>query len=127
VTSYTYDSVSRLASQGEDLAGTSHDQSSTFTFNPAGQIASVSRSSDSYAFTGHANANRTDTHNGLNQVTASGSTSVTHDARGNTDGIGSAVYVYDLDNRLRQASGGAVLNYDPLGRLTNSYDFNNVV
>jgi RHS repeat-associated protein len=32
--------------------------------------------------------------------------------------------VYDLDNRLRQASGGAVLNYDPLGRLTNSYDFN---
>jgi RHS repeat-associated protein len=126
VTSYTYDSVSRLASQSEDLAGTSHDQSSTFTFNPAGQIASVSRSNDTYAFTGHANASRTDTHNGLNQVTASGSTGISHDARGNTDGIGSAVYAYDLDNRLRQASGGAVLNYDPLGRLTNSYDFNDI-
>jgi RHS repeat-associated protein len=126
VTSYTYDAVSRLASQSEDLAGTSHDQSSTFTFNPAGQIASVSRSNDTYAFTGHANASRTDTHNGLNQVTASGSTGISHDARGNTDGIGSSVYVYDLDNRLRQASGGAVLNYDPLGRLTNSYDFNDI-
>jgi RHS repeat-associated protein len=126
VTSYTYDSVSRLASQSEDLAGTSHDQSSTFTFNPAGQIASVTRSNDTYAFTGHANASRTDTHNGLNQVTASGSTGISHDGRGNTDGIGSAVYVYDLDNRLREASGGAVLNYDPLGRLTNSYDYNDI-
>ena len=77
VTSYGYDAVSRLTSQGEDLSGTSHDQSSTFTFNPAGQIASVSRSNpgsspgqaDAYAFTGHANGSRTDIHNGLNQVT----------------------------------------------------------
>jgi hypothetical protein len=60
----------------------------------ARQIATNTRSNDAYSFTALANQNRTDTHNGLNQVTATGSTSVSHDARGNTSAIGSTAYTY---------------------------------
>jgi hypothetical protein len=53
VTSYGYDAIGRLTSLGNDLAGTSYDQSFTFSYNPAGQIVSRSGSNDNYAWTGH--------------------------------------------------------------------------
>jgi hypothetical protein len=90
-TNYGYDAVSRLASMSHEFAGDAHDVTFGYAYNPAGQIVSRSSNNDAFAFTGHTNESRTDTHNGLNQATASGSTSVTHDARGNTTAIGSAL------------------------------------
>jgi RHS repeat-associated protein len=115
--SYAYDDVSRLTQLSDDLSGTANDQTITFGYNPAGQIVSAARSNDAYSYGALANQNVTDTHNGLNQVTAAGSVSVGHDARGNTNAIGSASYGYDSQNRMTSASGGVAMSYDPLGRL----------
>jgi RHS repeat-associated protein len=118
-TSYSYDAVGRLATLGHDLAGTSYDQSFTFTYNPAGQIVSRSGSNDNYAWTGHYNVNRGYTSNGLNQYTASGSASPTYDGNGNLTSDGTTSFAYDAENHLVSASGGhsATVAYDPLGRL----------
>ena len=116
-TGYSYDAVGRLSSFGHDLAGTAHDLNVTFGHNPAGQIVSRTSSNDAYAFTGLANQNRTDTHNGLNQVTASASVSVGHDARGNTNAIGAATYGYTSENRLATGPNYAAMAYDALGRF----------
>ena len=48
-TSYGYDTVSRLSSLGQDLAGTAYDLSLGFSYNPANQIAGMTRSNDAYA------------------------------------------------------------------------------
>ena len=40
--------------------------------NPASQLASVTRSNDSYAWSGHAYSDRDHTANGLNQYSAGG-------------------------------------------------------
>ncbi|WP_343517780.1 RHS repeat-associated core domain-containing protein [Sphingomonas sp.] len=118
VTSYGYDAVSRLASLGHDLAGTSHDVTATFTHDPASGIASRTRDNDGYAFPGFANVNRTDTINGLNQVTQTGSTSVSHsDGRGNVTAIGSTAYYYDAENWMKSGAGIDQFYPDPAGRL----------
>ncbi len=115
VTSYSYDNVSRLTELAQNLNGTANDLTLGFGYNPASQIASNTRSNDAYSFT-QANANVSDTVNGLNQVTQTGSTGVTHDARGNVTGIGSASYAYTAENRLATGPGTS-LAYDGLGRL----------
>jgi hypothetical protein len=51
--------------------------------NPASQIASVNRSNDLYAWTGHSNVNLGSTPNGLNQIGNVGASTVTHDSKGN--------------------------------------------
>src|SRR5439155_1812129 len=58
VMTYGYDGVSRLTSLADDLAGTSYDQTLGFTYNPASQIVTNTRSNDAYAWTGHYNLNR---------------------------------------------------------------------
>ncbi|HEX8300540.1 RHS repeat-associated core domain-containing protein, partial [Sphingomonas sp.] len=115
-TSYGYDSVSRLTSLAQDLGGTTYDFTHGFAYNPASQIASVTRSNDNYAWGGHANVNRGYTVNGLNQATAAGSTSIGHDGRGNVTSLGTDAYAYTADNQLATAPGGDYA-YDPLGRL----------
>ena len=115
-TSYGYDSVSRLTSLGQDLGGSTYDFTHAFAYNPASQIASVTRSNDQYAWAGHANVNRGYTVNGLNQATVAGSTSIGHDGRGNVTSLGSDAYTYTADNQLATAP-NADYAYDPLGRL----------
>jgi RHS repeat-associated protein len=88
-----------------------------FTLNPAGEIATNTRSNDIYAYTGHANANVTGTANGLNQLTAVGGTSNSHDARGNVSAIGAASYGYSSENLLTSAPSSTTLAYDPANRL----------
>jgi RHS repeat-associated protein len=114
---YSYDAVSRLTGMSDDLVGTGYDQSLTLGYNPAGQIVSANRSNDSYAFTGLANQNRTDTHDGINHVDTTGTTTAGHDARGNTNALHSALYGHDSENRMTSASGSVAMAYDPLGRL----------
>lgn len=118
-TSYTYDGISRPMSIADDLAGTANDETSTFAYNPASQISTLTHSNDAYAFTGYVNVNRNYTKNGLNHYTTAGSASFAYDANGNLTSDGSTTYTYDPENRLLTATGGttATLVYDPLGRL----------
>ncbi|GAA4810222.1 hypothetical protein GCM10023232_01630 [Sphingosinicella ginsenosidimutans] len=115
--SYGYDAVSRLSSLSHDVAGTANDVTFGYSYNPAGQIVATTRSNDAYAWGGHADQAVAETVNGLNQVTATGATSLSHDARGNTSAIGSAGYGYSSENRLTSGPGATALTYDPLGRL----------
>jgi RHS repeat-associated protein len=116
---YGYDGADRLASLSHSIAGTAGYQASSFTFNPASQIASRTTSNDAFASTTAYNVARTYSVNGLNQYTAGGSASFTYDANGNLTSDGATSFVYDSENRLVSASGAksATLSYDPLGRL----------
>ncbi|HEY0314339.1 MAG TPA: RHS repeat-associated core domain-containing protein [Allosphingosinicella sp.] len=116
-TGYTYDNASRLTQLVEDVAGTSYDQTLGFSYNPASQITSNTRSNDNYAWTGHYNVNRGYTANGLNQYTASGSVTPTYDTKGNLTSAGSTTYGYSSENLLTSATGGITLAYDPAMRL----------
>jgi hypothetical protein len=100
VKNYSYDATSRLSALGADLAGSAQDQTTAFTYNPAGQISDLTKSNDAYVWNGHYNVDRPYTANGLNQLTTSGATALT----------------YDVENRLIQGSGAssAMLRYDPL-------------
>jgi RHS repeat-associated protein len=122
VTGFGYDAVSRLSSLTQNPTGTSHDTTTTFTYNPASQIASQTRSNDTYAWTGQANVDRAYTPDGLNRYSAVAGVSFGYDANGNLTGDGTNTYVYDVENRLVTRSGGAstTLRYDPLGRLHES-------
>jgi len=113
----TFDPVSRLASLTNELTGTTNDLSLTFAYNPASQIASTVRTGDAYAWTGHFNQNVTGTANGLNQLTAVGPKSLTHDGRGNVTAFGTKSYTYSSENLLVTGPNGTTLSYDPGFRL----------
>ena len=119
VQSFGYDPVSRLATLTNNLGGgaTTHDLTQAFAHNPAGQIASVSRSNDTYAWNGHYNVDRSYAANGLNQLANAGAISLGYDARGNLTSSGSNSYGYNSQNLMTSASGGVTLSYDPEGRL----------
>ena len=121
--SYGYDPVSRLATQTIDLAGTANDLTQTFSYNPASQIASVTRSNNAYAWTGHGSGSTASVSNGLNQLASIGGSATAHDARGNltSDPSAGKTYGYSSENRLTSASGGVSVYYDPLGRISE-YD-----
>jgi RHS repeat-associated protein len=115
-----YDPVQRpatLAHAAYSPAAT--DVTFTYARNPAGQIGTITRNNDNYAWTGAYTVNRAYATNGLNQYSAAGTASFTYDANGNLTSDGSTTYAYDIENRLVSASGArnAALSYDPLGRL----------
>jgi hypothetical protein len=76
-----------------------------FTFNPASQIASVSRSdpgsspgqADAYVWTGHYNVVQPYAVNGLNQYTSAGSAAFGHDTNGNLMGDGLTSFTCDVE------------------------------
>jgi RHS repeat-associated protein len=117
-TSYTYDAASRLSQLTDNPAGTTHDQTLGFSYNPASQIVSNTRSNDLFSWAGNSAGTTNSTANGLNQITAVGGTSTSHDTRGNmtADGLGKA-FGYSSENLLNSASGGVTLSYDPSMRL----------
>jgi RHS repeat-associated protein len=117
VLTYSYDAVSRLTSLADNLVGTAYDQTLGFGYTPACQIASNTRSSDAYAWTGHYNLNRSYTANGRNQYSAIASITPTYDTKGNLTSAGSTAYAYSSENLLTSASGGIALAYDPAMRL----------
>ena len=120
-----YDGAQRLSLILHGLAGTVHDATWTYAYNPASQIRSVTRDNDAYAWTRHYGVARSYTTNGLNQYSATASTTgsgpasaaYSYDANGNLIADGTFEYAYDIENRLTERSGGTVLTYDPLGRL----------
>ena len=119
VQSFGYDPVSRFSTLTNNLGGsaTTHDLTLTFTYNPASQIASVSRSNDAYAWQAHYNVDRSYTINGHNRIMNVGSTAFTYDGRGNLTGDGTNSFTYNSENLLISAPGGALVGYDPMGRL----------
>jgi len=88
-----------------------------FSHNPAGQIASATRTNDAYAWAGHYAVNRAYQTDGLNRYSQAGSATFGYDLNGNLTSDGTHTYPYDIENRLVGRSGGLVLTYDPLGRL----------
>lgn len=121
-TNYGYDPILRLASLGQDLAGTSYDETRSFTYNPASQVVTRTLNNAMYSFSEVPGVLTTYTVNGLNQYTqlASGSTvAPTYDANGNMTSDGSTTYGYDILNRMTGAAGAKTANiaYDPKGRL----------
>jgi RHS repeat-associated protein len=116
-TSYSYDAVSRLSSMAEDLSGTTYDQTLGFSYNPANQITQNTRSNDIYAWGGHGSGSTNSSTNGLNQLSAIGSTTPTYDGRGNMTYAGGTTYGYSSENLLTSSTGGASLTYDPVKRL----------
>ena len=103
----------------------------TLTRNAAGQLASVWRDNDAYAWTRAHGATRPHATNGLNQYVTTGqpgtdgSVAFVYDANGNLAsetpwGLATTGYSYDIENRLvgrSAATGNVALRYDPLGRL----------
>ncbi len=120
-TSFAYDAVSRLSSLNINLNGTAQDLLSTFSYNPSSQIISRTLSNNAYAWGDDVDVNRNYATNGLNQYTSAGPASFTYDPNGNLTGDGSSNFVYDIENRLKSASGAtpATLTYDPKGRLAS--------
>lgn len=117
VANYGFDTASRLSSLTNDLSSTANDQTIAMTYNPTNGIASLTKSNDSHAWTGHYNVNRTYGVNGLNQFITSGATALAYDGRGNLNTSGSNVYTYNSENRLLTGPASAVLSYNPLGQL----------
>ncbi|HEX8585235.1 MAG TPA: RHS repeat-associated core domain-containing protein [Allosphingosinicella sp.] len=116
-TAYTFDAISRPASMQSTFSSGTANLTTSFTYNPASQIATLGRNNDAYAWTGRYNVNRSYAVNGLNQYTSAGPAVFGYDANGNLTSDGTTSYVYDAENRLVGASSGAALVYDPLGRL----------
>jgi len=123
-----FDGLSRPTSWNDNLAESApaptSDVTTTFTYNPASQIATKIRSNDAYRFTGYVDVSRPYTVNGLNQYLTTGSgagaTSFGYDDNGNLTSSGTNSYTYDVENRMKGAVVGGVvvtLNYDPMGRL----------
>ena len=124
-TNYTWDPVGRLGSYGQDLGGTANDVTwrgpnvgTLVSYNPAGQLNSITRDNDTYAWNGHYNVNRAYGTNGLNQLTSAGATALGYDGRGNLTSSGSDAYSYTSENRLATGPGGVTLYYDPTGRMS---------
>lgn len=130
--SYGYDIIGRLSNSGISDGIAASRVNWTYSRNAAGQITSSARDNDAYAWTGHVNADRTYSTNGLNQYTTAGPATFCYDANGNLTADGSSVYLYDIENRLVEkrnqtnaicgslSYAGALqasLRYDPLGRL----------
>ena len=117
VTSYGYNPLG-LTSLTNDLAGTVSDQTLTFAYNPAGQIATKASSNDLYAWTQHYNVNRNYSTNALNQYTTTGSITPTYDSQANLSSAGPSSYNFSTKNELvQQNDTGIGFYHDPQGRL----------
>lgn len=128
--SYAYDAVGRVSGLALTFPNGAYNQliggigasGTPIAYTPSSQIASVSRSNNSYIWTGVYNVNRNYTTNGLNQYTAAGATTFAYDGRGNLSNSGTTTYSYSKLNELMNVpAASANIYYDPLSRITE-YD-----
>lgn len=119
VTDYGYNAKTQLETFSLNLAGTSQDQTYSFTYNSAGQIGSRGTTNDLYTYVKTSNINRAYEVNGLNQFTTDGTLNFTYDTRGNLTNWGNMQYSYNSKNQLISATlpaGTTTVNYDAFGR-----------
>ncbi|RYD70501.1 MAG: RHS repeat-associated core domain-containing protein, partial [Verrucomicrobiaceae bacterium] len=124
-TGFNYEPASRLGSFSFGFISSSYNSTTTFAYNPAGQITSQTRTNDALAFTGYTPVNRPYVSDGLNQYDSVNGVTFAHDLNGNLSSDGTYTFTYDPENRLVGRSGGGItvtVRYDPLGRLYNSSD-----
>jgi len=136
VTSWTYDNALRMATMSRDFSGTGSDQTTTFTWNAAGQQVNQSVTNASLLAPAPSAATTNYSANGLNQYATVGGVGFTYDANGNLTNDGVKSYTYDIYNQLKSATGAGTFGYDPAGRLyynivganstTFSYDGNEI-
>jgi RHS repeat-associated protein len=91
------------------------------SYNPAGQIVSLTRDNDNYAWPLYSSQQTAFNVNGLNQLSQVGGATTAHDGRGNLTQAPGGSWGYTVENRLASASDGqatTTLLYDALGRLT---------
>ena len=119
---FGYDGISRLSSLTVNLSGTANDLTKTFTYNPASQIVTETRSNVAYSQV-LANGTQTTVTNGLNQLSTVNGTAAAYDGRGNmtTDPVTGKTYSYlPSNNQLYNIpSPFATFTYDGLDRLAN--------
>lgn len=121
-TIYGYDAFGRLETLTQNLAGTSHDLTLEFSYNPAGQIVGREVSNLDYLMVPTAGTTDYEV-NGLNQVTEIDSIAVTYNTDGETTEVTGNTYGYDAAGRLISAdagAGAATFAFDPAGRLYQS-------
>lgn len=126
-TTYSHDALSHLQQQAINLdgSGTTRDLTLGFTYNPASQIASTTRSNGSYAWNGHGSGTLSTTSDGLNRI-AGWVNTLGYDSKGNVTGDGTYAYTYSSENlltALTNSATGAIQSastfaYDPLMRLS---------
>lgn len=119
-TTWSRDNIGRLSDILHDATENSADTSYSYTYNPASQIESLTRTNDSYAYSASVSGSLAYQVNGLSQYTTVNSNSYGYDLNGNLTSDGGRTYTYDVENRLVEVSGGGssmTLRYDPLGRL----------
>ena len=119
VTFYSYETDSALDVLTHDLTGAVDDVSYTFDYNLANQVTLKSVSNAVYRFLPDANETDAYTPNGLNQYDQVGGIVITYGLNGSITSDGVWSYTYDVENRLRTATGNGVsasYEYDPLGR-----------
>jgi len=116
-TTYGYDGASRLSSQTHSFGAPGYNVATSLAYNPASQIVGNLRNNDAYAWTGYTPLSRAYTVNGLNQYGQAGAVTFGYDPNGNLTSDSIYAYGYDAENHLTSSSNGAVLSYDPLGRL----------
>ncbi len=118
VSSFAYDSISRLSQFSADLPSTANDQTVTLGYSPSSQISQRVASNDNYAW--HPSTlNLSYESNALNQYSTVGANTYLYDSRGNLVSDGPRAFTYDLENHLRSVTGSVTgtLGYDPTGRL----------
>jgi RHS repeat-associated protein len=115
-TSYGYDPASRLSQLVQSLPNNAaNNLTSGFSYNPASQILSATRSNDAYEFSA-SSVSRSEVPNGVNQLVSFGGTTIGYDAKGNVTSDGTRTFGYSSENMLT-SGGGATFAYDPLTRL----------
>lgn len=135
VRNYEYDLFGNPAGIGINLAGTVNDNvigrigatGTAIAYNGAGQITSLAKTNDLFAWTGAFNAERNYTANGLNRYTSiatvspAQTTTLGYDGRGNLSssvtGATTQTYAYNRLNQLTSGPNGTSMGYDASGRL----------
>jgi RHS repeat-associated protein len=112
-TSYANHPVFGLETLTHSFAGSSVEFE--FEYNPAGQIDTVQRDNDAFAWTRHASGTTQAGVNALNQLDGWNG-SLTHDAKGNVSSYGTTNYSWTSENLLATL-GTTPVRYDPTMRF----------
>ncbi len=122
VTSKSYDSSTGLLdSLTLNPAGTADDVTFSYTRDEVGNITNEHATNINYVYNPTASTGTTNyAHNGLNQVTTAGASTISYDDNGNMSNDGTFSYTFNAQNQLTQAKLGATVvgsyGYDALGR-----------
>jgi RHS repeat-associated protein len=111
-----------MASLAHVFTPTGGNQTWSFAFTPASQIASSTSANAAWDWPGADQAQVNKTYDGLNRDATIAAMTGGYDKNGNLTFDGARTFAYDAENRLVSESGPVAMSlaYDPLGRLQQS-------